>query len=57
MRDPYKITYTVLAQTKYDAIYQAVKMLRATVRFKDVADVEYVGNDYWKVELDVWEEK
>jgi hypothetical protein len=53
----FRITYTVLAQTRYEAIYQAVKMLRATVRFKDVADVEYVGNDYWKVELDVWEEQ
>ena len=52
----FPITYTVTAATEYEAIQNAVALIRTNVRLRGVNSVQRVTGTLWRVSLNLWED-
>ena len=52
----FSLTYTVTASTEFEAIQNAVALIRTNVRLRGVNSVHRVTGTLWRVSLNLWED-
>jgi hypothetical protein len=52
----YNLTFTVPAETRLEAITNAVAMLRTGLKLRGVVSANATAGAYWDVVLSVWED-